>query len=184
MSFTGNVSVTQVGDTRWRLDQALSYGEHTVPVGTETDFASVPRIFVWLVPTYGSYTKAAILHDYLCEKPRFPRAIADWIFRNCLYELKVPFVRRWLMWAAVRVGARFAGTKPIELLRWLLIALPSVALLLLPAVTVGLALVAFWLLELAVFVVLLLLGREPVRPKLWPPKRQPANGRRAVELVG
>lgn len=33
-----------------------------------TDLASAPRILTWLLPGYGKYTKAAVLHDYLCQR--------------------------------------------------------------------------------------------------------------------
>ena len=33
----------------------------------KTDLASVPRVMTWLFPRYGQYTKAAVLHDYLCQ---------------------------------------------------------------------------------------------------------------------
>ena len=79
-----------------------------VPVHQRTDFASVPRAFVWFIPTYGRYTKAAILHDHLCELARlgkFHRRDADGLFRQAMRTLGVPLIRRWIMWAAVRWGA-------------------------------------------------------------------------------
>jgi Protein of unknown function (DUF1353) len=61
------------------------------------------------IPLYGRYTKAAILHDYLCRvvvaDNRIHRIDADGIFRQATRELGVPFRRRWIMWAAVRWGA-------------------------------------------------------------------------------
>ena len=78
-------------------------------INERTDFASVPRVYVWFIPRYGRYTKAAILHDYLCsiEVParRISRIEADGIFRQAMRELGVPFLCRWIMWAAVRLGA-------------------------------------------------------------------------------
>jgi len=35
-----------------------------------TDLASVPRSLTWLFPRYGKYTKAAVLHDFLCQNFR------------------------------------------------------------------------------------------------------------------
>jgi hypothetical protein len=43
---------------------------YPIPAGEETDFASVPSPFVWFIPRYGRYTKAAILHDGLCRLAR------------------------------------------------------------------------------------------------------------------
>jgi hypothetical protein len=90
-----------------------------VPVHKRTDFASVPRAFVWFIPRYGRYTKAAILHDYLCSVAvpagRIGRIDADGIFRQAMRELGVPFLRRWIMWAAVRLGAL---TNPAGRKKW------------------------------------------------------------------
>jgi len=107
------VDVQQVNEQDWKTLRALVYHasavEFEVPVHSGTDFASVPRVFVWFIPRYGRYTKAAILHDYLCrvEVParRISRIDADGIFRQAMRELGVPFLRRWIMWAAVRLGA-------------------------------------------------------------------------------
>lgn len=146
------VSVTQISEVDWRLNEPIVYEGRaqtfTVPADSETDFASVPRIFVWLVPTYGVYTKAAIVHDFLCRTAPIPRVDADGIFRRCLRELEVPFVRRWIMWAAVRLGAKLSGTTLRELALWLLVAVPAFTLLLIPGLVVLAGLGVFWLLEL------------------------------------
>jgi len=117
------VDVRQVGDQDWETLRALSYYAKTedfeVPVHEGTDFASVPRVFVWFIPRYGRYTKAAILHDYLCRvavpEGRISRIDADGIFRQAMRELGVPFLRRWIMWAAVRLGAL---TSPAGRKKW------------------------------------------------------------------
>ena len=66
---TSRVVVEQLDDTNWQTHEELVYAGNeqsfAVPAGSDTDFASVPRIFVWLLPRYGRYTKAAILHDHL-----------------------------------------------------------------------------------------------------------------------
>lgn len=103
--------------------RALTYRaksvDFQVPVNQRTDFASVPREFVWFIPRYGIYTKAAILHDYLCRVAvpdgQISRIDADGIFRQAMRELGVPFLRRWIMWAAVRWGAL---TKPADRRSW------------------------------------------------------------------
>ena len=46
-----------VGQKPGRIENAT----FEVPAGFDTDFASVPTPFTWLVPRYGLYTKAAIL---------------------------------------------------------------------------------------------------------------------------
>jgi hypothetical protein len=81
-----------------------------------TDLASVPRSLTWLFPRYGKYTKAAVLHDYLCQRfretpaigpagpsllPLSDRSDADEMFQVLMKELGVPRLRRGLMWTAV-----------------------------------------------------------------------------------
>lgn len=176
------VSVTQLSEVDWQLNEPLVYeGDtqtFTVPADSVTDFASVPRIFVWLVPTYGSYTKAAVLHDHLCRTRAVRRREADGIFRRCLFEAGVPFIRRWIMWTAVRAGARFSGTTPAEFALCLMIAVPALALLIVPGSVVGAALVVFWLLECFAFVAIKPFSRKlMVKPHLWP-SRPPTRAQR------
>jgi hypothetical protein len=114
MPFTGDVVVRELADhegSRWQLVEPLSYTGRDetfeVAAGFTTDFASVPQALTWLVPRYGRYTKAAILHDCLwqrCREGRFSWADADGILRRAMRELDVPFLRRWLMWGAVRLA--------------------------------------------------------------------------------
>ena len=160
------VDVRQVNDQDWETLRALAYHAKTddfvVPVREGTDFASVPRVFVWLIPRYGRYTKAAILHDYLCgvEVPagRISRIDADGIFRQAMRELGVPFLRRWIMWAAVRLGALTspAGRKKWWTEAWRVALISAVALpIVTPAAAViVISLLAFFLVELAVWIML------------------------------
>lgn len=80
-----------------------------VPAGFVTDFASVPRWVTWLVPTLGSYTLAAILHDWLCTVGITAGIVtsrdADGIFRRVAREEGTGPVTRWLLWTGVRWGA-------------------------------------------------------------------------------
>ena len=71
---------------------------------------------------YGRYTRAAILHDYLWRfrvgnaTDPVSRRDADRLLRRVMRELGVPFLRRWIMWTAVR----WAGlTKPDGRRQWL-----------------------------------------------------------------
>jgi hypothetical protein len=136
-----------------------------VPAGFVTDFASVPGLFTWLVPRYGRFTKAAILHDFLCDEAkegRFIRSQADGIFRRVMRELGVGFIRRWVMWAAVRLGSGWGVFQPNfwQFLLVLLIAAPTAAFVLTPTVVILVALAVFWIVELLFF-----LGLKPFSSK-------------------
>ncbi|MFC0527623.1 DUF1353 domain-containing protein [Phytohabitans kaempferiae] len=156
------VEVRQRDDTSWTVLRALRYNarlrDFEVPVDGETDFASVPRLFVWFLPRYGRYTAAAILHDHLwrvvvpASGGDLTWRDADGIFLQAMRELGVPFLRRWIMWAAVRWAAltKRGGRAGWWREAWrvalvTLVALPVVAP---PAVLIALALVVFYLMEL------------------------------------
>jgi hypothetical protein len=158
MPFKGDVVVREIGVTTWVLVEPLEYDgrdeSFAVPVGTETDFASVPRPLVWLIPRYGTYTKCAILHDYLCHGKVVSARDADGIFRRSMNELQVPLLRRWMMWAAVRLGSRLRGATIGDFLIWLLVTVPSLAFVVVPFVVTLLWLGLFWLAEGAVYLAL------------------------------
>jgi Protein of unknown function (DUF1353) len=106
------IQLEQVGDDGFDLLRGFRY---TVPRSTRTyvvkihqptDLASVPFFLTWLIRSYGRYTLAAILHDYLWrERHDVPLREANRVFRLGMYDLKVPFIRRWIMWAAVSLAA-------------------------------------------------------------------------------
>jgi hypothetical protein len=107
------LTVRRVSDELWEVVEPLVYrgrrDAFVVPAGFRTDFASVPRVAVWLIPRFGRYTPAAVLHDWLVTEGIAGRAVssrdADGLFRRVLRELGVPPVRRWLMWTGARWGA-------------------------------------------------------------------------------
>lgn len=150
------VTVEPISSVLWLLHSPLTYrGERdtfVVPAGYVTDFATVPRIAAWLIPRFGVYTRAAILHDWLLTDSDVSSVDADNLFRRCLRELKVPPVRRTLMWVAVRWGAAFSRKRRAGWWRTApaVLAYSAPALILVPffaAVAVGLALygMAEWL---------------------------------------
>lgn len=165
------VVVQQHEDEHWIVWEAFTYrAAHetfTVPRGLCTDFASVPRPFVWYLPRYGPYTLAAILHDHLWRDlavtGRLRYVEADGIFRRAMRELDVPFFHRWVMWAAVRWAALlkpggragWAEEAPLVLLVTV-VALPFLAV---PVAVVLGALLQLFLVELVLWV--------PLRLHVW-----------------
>jgi hypothetical protein len=171
--FVGSGPVVEEVDAQfWRVVDPLTYhGAHeefVIPAGFRTDFASVPRPLVWLVPRYGVYTRAAILHDYLRSSDVVSDTDADGIFRRCLHEFGVSVPQRYMMWAAVRLGSRLRGASIGDIALFILIAIPSVLFLAVPVSVVTVFLLLFWVVEL-VFWVPARLGSRTAAP---PPKPQ------------
>jgi hypothetical protein len=91
--------------------------------GMLTDFASVPWWTQSILPRTGTWTKAAVLHDKMCDElnaihhinktgkagvvltPTFTAVDTDAIFRKNARELGTDAVRSELLWMGVRLGA-------------------------------------------------------------------------------
>jgi len=148
------VDVREIDARHWEVLKEFQYraqqDSYTVAAGQPTDFASVPRAFIWFIPSYGKYTKAAILHDHLCglaKQGQFNRRDADGIFRQAMRVLGVAFLRRWIMWAAVRWGAVASpeGRKGWLKDSWLVLLISIPVLLLLgPAALLVLLTLLLW----------------------------------------
>lgn len=101
---------TNSGRGTWRLIAPLIYrsdvaGEtFVVPVGFETDFASVPRVMVAFLLAGDTAHEASVVHDFLYVTHPVPRNVADAVLREASAVSGVPAWRRWLMWAGVRIG--------------------------------------------------------------------------------
>lgn len=162
MPFDSVLVVRRTSDQQWEVVEPLVYrgrrDTFVVPDGFVTDFASVPRVLVWLVPRFGRYTPAAVLHDWLVTAGLTTRVVssrdADGLFRRVLRELGVPPVRRWLMWCGVRWGAlatplRRPGWWP-DAPRVLVLTVLAAPLVVPPAVVIAAALAVYAVVESAV----------------------------------
>ena len=110
----------RTGSRIYRLKESLEYVTSlipddpiiVVPAGYESDGASVPRVFWSFFPPSGQYTKAAILHDWLCDTRKIPSSTAHAIFAEALQDLRVPRRVRWPMsWAVRLFGPRWTTDK-------------------------------------------------------------------------
>ena len=74
-----------VDPDKFRLLEPLVTPEVTVPKGFITDGATVPRLFQNLVPSFGRYLPAVIIHDYMCVyDTSFPVEKARAVFKTNL----------------------------------------------------------------------------------------------------
>lgn len=152
----------------WKTVEPIEYiggrgDRFLVEAGFRTDFASVPRVFVWFVPRYGRYTRAAVLHDHLADLARtgtFGWRDADGIFRRIMREDGVPFLQRWVMWAGVRWGA-WTQFRTGGLLGWwrdaplvLLATILALPVLLIPAISITLSQLVFFVYEVVAWLAL------------------------------
>lgn len=161
---TPRIVVQELSPGMWQLVEPLVYQgnsqQFVVPKGFETDFASVPKLFTWLVPPYGLYTKAAVLHDFLLHDKPVSDSDADGIFRRAMRELGVSFLRRWIMWAAVRLHSKLSQASWREVALVIIIGIPTVLYLIIPFVVVLIALVIFYVFEYIIFAGIQLRGQK------------------------
>jgi len=115
--FTKPLVVTPYSDGKtWRLTEEFGYAigsvnsDRTVdvPVGFSTDFASVPRLLWIVLPKWGKYGNAAVIHDFLYYDQSTTRLEADRIFVEAMMVLKVPFWQRYCLFTGVRIGGKWA----------------------------------------------------------------------------
>ena len=81
------------------------YGLITVPCGFCTDGASIPSLLWGVIgsPWAGNYPEAAVIHDYTYFEKKFTRAECDKIFLEAMGILGVSFLKRRLMYRALRI---------------------------------------------------------------------------------
>lgn len=109
----------ELGRDMWVVKESfnLQLGEDrriNVPKGYLTDGASVPRLFWGLIPPWGEYGQAAVMHDWLCEYLviwndnrkdwiSISRSDCDALFNTGMRILGVNKTKRLVMYSAVRV---------------------------------------------------------------------------------
>jgi Protein of unknown function (DUF1353) len=75
----------QVGTTNFTI---------VVPLGFVTDFASTPRALWAVLPPFGTYQLAAVVHDFLYWDQGCSREQADALLRVAMFESKVEARKR------------------------------------------------------------------------------------------
>jgi Protein of unknown function (DUF1353) len=164
--------VRRATDQLWEVVEPQVYhgarDTFVVPAGFRTDFASVPRVVVWLIPRFGRYTLAAVLHDWLVTAGIAGGVVsprdADGLFRRVLRELGVPPLRRWLMWCGVRWSAL---VNPVRRAGWwrdsprvLVLSVVAAPIVVPPALVITAALAVYAIAESAVVAVVPGTGRR------------------------
>jgi hypothetical protein len=110
--FTESLVVTPLADGKtWIILNEFGYeiGEEgsgniiNVPIGTYTDFASIPRPLWAVFPRWGKYGNAAVIHDWMYWNQSRSRKEADDIFLEGMEVLEVPNWKRNTIYRAVRL---------------------------------------------------------------------------------
>lgn len=116
----GRYCVRLLETLEYRVGSADSDEVIRVPVGFETDFASIPWGLWNLFPPLGKWARPAIVHDFLYDRggvlpsKTYSRKEADMIFREAMSVVGVPAWRREVMFAAVRVGGGRGWKDPLK----------------------------------------------------------------------
>lgn len=82
----------------------------TVPAGFASDGTSTPRAVWDILPPFGKYWRAAILHDYLYRETWLDQETCDGIFLEAMESLGVSRLER----AAIYAGVRLGGHLPFD----------------------------------------------------------------------
>jgi len=110
--FTTALVVSPLADGKtWTLIKELTYfvgspdsdDVVTTVSGFCTDFASVPRIFWWIIPKWGKYGNGAVIHDWLYWEQKRTRAEADAILLEAMGILDVTPWKKQIIYHAVRL---------------------------------------------------------------------------------
>ena len=108
--FLTHLLLTPLPDGRnWRVESPFAYAcaggqvHFTVPTGFRTDLASIPRLFWNILPPFGKYTEAAVLHDWLYRTHLVSRPQADALLLEAMTLCRVPAWQRVVIYGAVRL---------------------------------------------------------------------------------
>ena len=107
--FDGPINATWMADGRHMiLEKAITFTDSKgrawpVPAGTETDGASIPQAFWWIIggPFEGPYREAAVIHDYYCDTRRRSWQDVDNMFYDAMLSSNVPAAKAKAMFYAV-----------------------------------------------------------------------------------
>jgi len=112
--FTSELLVSPLADGKtWVLMRDFGYDVGSegsvdrinVSIGFETDFASIPRLLWTVLPKWGKYGNAAVIHDWLYWRQERSRKAADGILLEAMVVLRVAAVTR----ASIYWGVRLFG---------------------------------------------------------------------------
>jgi len=108
----------EIGAKRFHVSKPLVFysdvleREITVPIGFETDFASIPWFLQSLVQVNGPHIHAAVIHDFLCvygKSFKVTQKQTDQVFLEAMQCLDVRVTQRSAMYIGVRAYQSIKG---------------------------------------------------------------------------
>jgi hypothetical protein len=111
MRLTTPLRVELRNGKKWRLSERfIVYTEQAaeekvwieVEEGFETDFASIPKIFIPFLEWKDKFNKAAVVHDWLYHTKQFDRKTTDKIFLELQLVLGINKYKAYLFYFMVR----------------------------------------------------------------------------------
>jgi hypothetical protein len=123
-AFTSELTITHLSDNGswrlWRLAEPLIYevggrgSGRVIFVSKDfiTDGSSIPQLLWSILPVWARYSRAGVVHDYLCYRiavnnphPEAPtRDHADRVFLDAMEALSVGWVQKYLLYLGARIG--------------------------------------------------------------------------------
>ena len=100
-----------VGKNLWGVKESFEYHVGTypskeiikVPIGFRTDFASIPRIFWFIISPIDKHGKAAVIHDYCYAEALYSKKRCDEIFLEAMTVLGVNDTKKYIMYYTLRI---------------------------------------------------------------------------------
>ena len=108
LKLEGQLDLRYFGGGEWLLLAPYSAiwrdGRVDVPTGFQTDLSSIPRIARSIIPQIGDQNGPSVIHDW-CYRYRWEtRAVSDALFLAGMRAAGVNWLRRKVMYLAVRAG--------------------------------------------------------------------------------
>ncbi len=107
--YFGRLLVRQLRNGRtWVTQCIFGFSSRTgitvqVPIGFVTDYASIPRVLWSVLPPHGTYSAAAVIHDWLYWAQTTTREEADRVFLEAMLVSCVGQAKRAVIYRAVRL---------------------------------------------------------------------------------
>jgi len=101
---TGHFTVAEAFTATWARPGKKLF-KVRVAQGFGTDLASIPRLFQNIVPKIGRHIQPAIVHDFTyVYDTGLTKKEADAMFLDGMKSVGVAWLRRRVMWLAIRIG--------------------------------------------------------------------------------